>query len=77
MWNNFLNIFRRYRVDTYKDIVFWSICIIWFIGNIVEAIFTRQVFVNNMCWIFIMCIINLIKLYNTRFNNWLNTPLFK
>ena len=77
MWNNFLNIFRRYRVDTYKDIVFWCICIIWLIGNIVEWVFTEQAFVNNMCWIFIMCIINLIKLYNTRFNNWLNTPLFK
>ena len=76
MWNKFINIFKRYRVDTYKDIVFWSICLVWLIGNFVEWIITGHAIINNMAWVLIMCVVNFVKLYNTRFNNWLNTPLF-
>jgi uncharacterized membrane protein len=76
MWNKFINIFKRYRVDTYKDIVFWSICFVWLIGNFVECIISGQAIINNMVWVLIMCIVNFVKLYNKRFNNWLNTPLF-
>ena len=65
MWNKFINVFKRYRVDTYKDIVFWGICFVWLIGNFVEWIITGHAIINNF-----------VKLYNTRFNNWLNTPLF-
>lgn len=74
--NKIINVFKRYQVDTYKDIVFWCICFIWLIGNFVECIITGHVIINNMMLIFIMCIVNLVKLYNIRFNNWLNTPLF-
>ena len=76
MWNKFINVFKRYRVDTYKDIVFWSICVIWLTGNFIEWVITGHAIINNMVWVLIMCILNLVKLYNTRFNNWLNTPLF-
>ena len=76
MWNKFINVFKRYRVDTYKDIVFWGICFVWLIGNFVEWIITGHAIINNMVWVLIMCIVNFVKLYNIRFNNWLNTPLF-
>ena len=76
MWNKFINVFKRYRVDTYKDIVFWCICLVWLIGNFVEWVLTGHAIINNMIWVLIMCIVNFVKLYNTRFNNWLNTPLF-
>ena len=76
MWNKFINIFKRYRVDTYKDIVFWSICYVWLIGNFVEWIITGHAVINNMVWVLIMYVVNFVKLYNTQFNNWLNTPLF-
>lgn len=76
MWNKIINIFKRYRVDTYKDIVFWCICFVWLIGNIVEGIITGYAIINNMVWVLIMCIVNFVKFYNTQFNNWLNTPLF-
>ena len=76
MWNEFINVFKRYRVDTYKDIVFWSICTVWLIGNFVEWIITGRAVINNMVWVLIMYVVNFVKLYNKQFNNWLNTPLF-
>ena len=77
MWNKFINVFKQYRVDTYKDIVFWNICVVWLIGNFIEWIITGRAIIYNMVWVLIMCVVNFVKLYNTQFNNWLNTPLFK
>lgn len=76
MWNKFINVFKRYRVDTYKDIVFWCICYIWLIGSFVEWVITGHAVINNMVWVLIMCVVNFVKLHNTQFNNWLNVPLF-
>ena len=39
---------RNYRIDIYKDIVFWPIVALWLTGNILEAYYTGEVFFVNM-----------------------------
>lgn len=66
---------RNYRIDIYKDIVFWSIVVLWLIGNILEAYYTGEAFFVNMFGIMIMSLLVLIKNSSKKFNDWLNRPL--
>lgn len=59
----------------YKDIVFWCIALLWLIGNIIEYILSNYCYINNLIWIFIMAVVNLVKINNNKFNDWLNTPI--
>ena len=42
------NWIKDYRIDIYKDLVFWPIATLWLIGNILEAYYTGEVFFVNM-----------------------------
>lgn len=55
--------------------VFGFICAVWLIGNIIEYINTDCYFLWNNFMIILMCIVILFKIYNTKFNNWLNTKI--
>ena len=71
------NWIKNYRIDIYKDIIFWIIVVVWLTGNIVETYCTGEaVFVNMFCILF-MSVLILIKTFSKKFNNWLNTPLKK
>ena len=66
---------RKYRIDIYKDIVFWSIVVLWLSGNILEAYYTGEAFFVNMFGIMFMSLLILIKNSSKKFNDWLNRPL--
>lgn len=68
-------LFDFFRPKIYKDIVFICICVVWIIGNIVEYHIMDECFFWNNFMVIIMCVVILIKLYNTKFNNWLNTQI--
>jgi hypothetical protein len=68
---------RNYRIDIYKDIVFWPIVVLWLTGNILEAYYTGKAFFVNMFGIMFMSFLVLIKTFSKKFNDWLNTPLDK
>jgi hypothetical protein len=68
---------KNYRIDIYKDLVFWPIATLWLIGNIIEFYYTHAAIWVNQGFILIMCILIYIKETNKKFNNWLNTPLDK
>lgn len=61
----------------YKDIVFWCIALLWLIGNIIEYISFNYCYINNLIWISIIAFVNLVKINNGKFNDWLNTPIKK
>jgi hypothetical protein len=66
---------RNYRIDIYKDIVFWAIVVLWLTGNILEAYYTGEVFLVNMFGSMFMSLLILIKMSSKKFNDWLNRPL--
>lgn len=68
---------RNYRIDIYKDLVFWPIATLWLIGNSIEWYYTGDAIWVNIGFILLMCILIFIKDTNKKFNNWLNTPLKK
>lgn len=68
---------KNYRIDIYKDILFWTIVILWLIGNIVEFYYTSAAIWVSQGFILIMWILIFIKETNKKFNNWLNTPIYK
>lgn len=68
---------RNYRIDIYKDLVFWPIVVLWLTGNILEAYYTGEAFFVNMFGIMFMSLLILIKMSSKKFNDWLNTPLNK
>lgn len=67
---------KNYRIDIYKDLVFWSITALWFIGNIIEWYYTGIAIWVTQGFILIMCILIFIKETNKKFNNWLNTKIY-
>ena len=71
------NWIKNYRIDIYKDIIFWIIVVVWLTGNIVETYCTGEAFFVNMFCIMFMSFLILIKTFSKKFNNWLNTPLKK
>ena len=71
------NWIKNYRIDIYKDIVFWLIVVLWITGNILEAYYIGEAFFVNMFGIMFMSFLILIKTLSNKFNNWLNTPLNK
>jgi hypothetical protein len=68
---------RSYRIDIYKDLVFWPIVALWLTGNILEAYYTGEAFLVNIFGIMFMSLLVLIKMSSKKFNDWLNTPLNK
>lgn len=66
---------RNYRIDIYKDIVFWPIVVLWLTGNILEAYYTGEAFFVNNFGIMFMSLLILIKNLSKTFNDWLNKPL--
>ena len=71
------NWIKNYRIDIYKDIIFWIIVVVWLTGNILETYCTGEAFFVNMFCIMFMSVLVLIKTFSKKFNNWLNTPLKK
>ena len=71
------NWIKNYRIDIYKDLVFWAIVKLWLIGNIIEFYYTSAAIWVNQGFILIMWILIFIKEINKKFNNWLNTPIYK
>lgn len=71
------NWIKTYKIDIYKDLVFWPITILWLIGNIIEWYYTSDAIWVNIGFILLMCILIFIKETNKKFNDWLNTPLKK
>ena len=71
------NWIKNYRIDIYKDIIFWIIVVVWLTGNIVETYCTGEAFFVNMFCIIFMSFLILIKTFSKKFNNWLNSPLKK
>ena len=71
------NWIKNYRIDIYKDLIFWPIVTLWLIGNIIEAYYTGEAIWVNQGFILLMCILIFIKTISNKFNNWLNTPLDK
>lgn len=71
------NWIKNYRIDIYKDIIFWIIVVAWLTGNIVETYCTGEAFFVNMFCVMFMSVLVLIKTFSKKFNNWLNTPLKK
>lgn len=65
------------KIEIYKDIVVIVICALWLLGNTVEFLLTRSMYVNNIEFIAIVSILILIKDKNEKFNNWLNTKINK
>jgi hypothetical protein len=66
---------KNYRIDIYKDLVFWPIVVLWLTGNILEAYYTGEAFFVNIFGIIFMSLLILIKNSSKKFNDWLNTPL--
>ena len=64
-------------IKIYKDIVFWSIAIIWLMGNLIEYKLTNYCYIVSFVMIAVMAVLNSVKIYNDRFNEWLNTPIKK
>lgn len=62
-------------IKIYKDIVFWSIAIIWLIGNLIEFKLTNYCFIVSFVMIAVMTVLISIKINNDAFNKWLNTPI--
>lgn len=59
-----------------KDIVFWTICIIWLALNVSSLLTDKiDVSVNNNVFILIFCFLIILKKTNNRFNNWLNKKI--
>ena len=71
------NWIKNYRIDIYKDIIFWIIVVACLTGNIVETYCTGEAFFVNMFCVMFMSVLVLIKTFSKKFNNWLNTPLKK
>ena len=71
------NWIKTYKIDIYKDLVFWPIATLWLIGNIVETYYAGEAFFVNMFYIMFMSVLILIKTFSKKSNNWLNTPLKK
>lgn len=71
------NWIKDYRIDIYKDLVFWPITTLWLIGNIIEWYCTGAAIWVSQGFILLMCILIFIKTVSKKFNNWLNTPLKK
>ena len=53
---------KNYRIDIYKDLVFWPIVVLWLIGNILEAYYTGEAVFVNMIGIIFMCLLIVIKM---------------
>lgn len=68
---------RNYRIDIYKDLVFWPIVVMWLTGNILEAYYTSEAFFVNIFGIMFMSFLIIFKNLCKNFNDWLNTPLDK
>lgn len=67
-------------MKTYRDLFFWSYCILWIINNCIVLFLTddiRNVNITNLVMIGIFSIITLVKCRSSKFNNWLNKPLKK
>ena len=60
-------------VKTNKDLVFWSVLIVWLSLAVVSLFIDNfaLIYVHNF-FIIVMCILVLIKDNNKKFNNWLN-----
>ena len=67
-------------MKTYRDLFFWSYCILWIINNCIVLFLTDDIsYVNltNLVMISVFSIITLIKCCSSKFNNWLSKPLKK
>lgn len=67
-------------MKTYRDLFFWSYCILWIINNCIVLFLTDDIgCVNITNWVMFgtFGIITLIKCRSSKFNNWLSKPLKK
>ena len=67
-------------MKTYRDLFFWSYCILWIINNCIVLFLTNEIgYVNltNLVMIGIFGIITFIKCRSSKFDKWLSKPLKK
>lgn len=63
-------------IDTNKDVIFAMIIFIWLYLGIVIAFFTNiNVLLFNIIMTSLFAILTLFKIYNKKFNNWLNRKI--
>jgi len=62
---------------TNKDIIFTLCLIIWFSSNITTFIFFGTPLWSNIICTILFTILTFIKLTNSRFSKWLETPIKK
>lgn len=60
-----------------KDIIVLVLMILWLTTNIIEVLMTGQVFLGNIIFIVLLCVMLLFKLNNSKFNDWLNKVVYK
>lgn len=65
--------------DCVKDLFFMAYATIWLCSAILGYVFTKDIdfvrFVIHNSFIVAFCVIVLMKIYNKRFRNWLNTKI--
>ena len=67
-------------MKTYRDLIFWSYCILWIINNCIVLFLTDDignVNLTSLVMIGVFGIITFIKCRSSKFNNWLSKPLKK
>lgn len=62
-----------------QDVLTFIMLIIWFAMDVFLwfKLGSEYALACNLCWIFIFCILTLLKDFNKKFHNWLYTPLKK
>lgn len=60
---------------TYKDILFTICLVIWLLSNILTTVYFNNPLWSNIICTLLFAILTLIKLTNSRFSKWLQTPI--
>jgi fatty acid desaturase len=58
-----------------KDVIFLLLIFLWIITLIISYACHIEYWKTNSCWIVFWTFLVLLKLSNTKFNNWLNKEL--
>lgn len=67
-------------MKTYRDLIFWSFCILWIINKCIVLFLTDDigyVHIANLVTIGVFGIITFIVCCSNKFDNWLSKPLKK
>ena len=73
-----LKILKTMRIiKSRKDILFWIICLTWLLINILSYILVGSIgpVLSNICFVFIMVILIILKNSCRKFDQWLNREI--